>query len=107
MVTRSKAPVTEVPNFPFEPGPLAAPPCDYAARRPGCPAGRVPLHRGYEAVLLVTFADVLAALGDTRLTHDLTAPRSPRLTHGRSFRDDQYRSFPRHGGVDVRHTAIP
>ena len=77
-----------VPDFPFKPGWLSAPPEDYAARRAGCPAGRVRLRSGHEAVLLVTFADALAALGDTRLTHDLVPPGSPRLAHGRSFRDD-------------------
>ena len=77
-----------LPAFPFAPGPLSSSPAEYAQRRAACPFGRVRLRSGHEAVLLVTHADAAAALGDARLTHDLSAPGSPRLTTGLSFRDD-------------------
>lgn len=79
---------SEIPEFPFQVGPLSSPPSEYSERRGSCPFGQVRLRSGHEAVLLVRFADAVAALGDIRLTHDLTAPGSPRLAHGRSFRDD-------------------
>jgi cytochrome P450 len=40
-------------------------------------------------VLIVRYADAVAALAEPRLTHDLTAPGSPRLAAGPSFRDQQ------------------
>jgi cytochrome P450 len=50
--------------------------------------GKVRLRSGHEAVLLVTHADAVAALADTRLSHDLTAAGAPRLAAGASYRDD-------------------
>ena len=77
-----------IPDFPFAPGLLSSSPHEYAEWRATCPFGKVRLRSGHEAVLLVTHADAMMALSDTRLTHDLTAPGSPRLTTGLSFRDD-------------------
>ena len=72
------------PRFPFPSGPLA-PPAEYAARQAQCPLGHVRLPSGDEAVLVVTYKDAAAALADTRLSHDLTAPDAPRLTAEPSF----------------------
>lgn len=78
----------DAPPFPFAPGPLSSVPPEYAKHRATCPFGRVRLRSGHDAVLLVSHADAVAALGDTRLSHDLTAPHSPRLAAGLSYRDD-------------------
>lgn len=78
----------DVPAFPFPPGPLSSSPPEYVERRASCPFGKVRLRSGHESVLLVTHADAMAALGDVRMAHDLTAPGSPRLTTGLSFRDE-------------------
>ena len=59
----------------------------YAERRARCPMGRVRLPSGHDAVLLVRHDDVAAGLADTRLSHDLTAPGSPRIVTGSSFLD--------------------
>jgi cytochrome P450 len=59
----------------------------YAERRAQCPMGRVRLPSGHDAVLLVLPEDVAAGLADTRLSHDLTAPGSPRTVPGSSFLD--------------------
>ncbi|MGP4047419.1 hypothetical protein [Streptomyces sp. 2A115] len=78
----------EVSAYPFAPGPLSGLPAEYAERRAHCPFGQVRLPSGHDAVLLVTHADAAAALADVRLSHDLTAPGSPRVTVGPSFLDD-------------------
>ncbi len=74
--------------FPFPPGPLSGPPVEYAERRVSCPFGKVRLPRGGEAVLLVTYRDVAAALVEPGLSHNLSAPGSPRSTLGPSLFDD-------------------
>lgn len=76
------------PPFPFPVDPHVGIPAEYAERRQSCPFGKVRLASGDEAVLLVTYRDAAAALADTRLSHNLTAPGSPRLTAGPSFFDD-------------------
>jgi cytochrome P450 len=78
----------DLPSFPFPVDPRVGLPPQYAQRRASCPFGKVRLPGGDEAVLLVTYRDVAAALADTRLSHDLTAPGSPRLTDGPSVFDD-------------------
>ncbi|WP_329791592.1 cytochrome P450 [Lentzea sp. DG1S-22] len=54
---------------------------------PTHPFPRVALPSGHEAVLITRHADVAAALTESRLTRELTAPGSPRLSPGESFRD--------------------
>src|SRR5438309_1777663 len=83
-VAASQAP----PAFPFPVDPHLGIPEQYAERRATCPFGKVRLPSGDEGVLLVTYRDAAAALADTRLSHDLTAPGAPRITSGPSFFDD-------------------
>ena len=59
----------------------------YADRRATCPLGHVRIASGHDAVLVVTYQDALAAMGDSRLSHDLTEPGSPRVVLGPSFLD--------------------
>lgn len=86
-MTETAAAARDLPDFPFPAGPITPPP-DYAERRAGCPLGHVRLPSGDEAVLVVTYQDAAAVLADPRLSHNLTAPGSPRLTAGPSFFDD-------------------
>jgi cytochrome P450 len=76
------------PPFPFPRGPLSEPPAEYAERRATCPLGTVTLPSGDEAVLLVTHRDVVAAFAEPRLSRDLSAPGSPRMTRDASVFDD-------------------
>ena len=85
--TASAAEPRDLPSLPF-PHDHVSPSPVYAERRATCPLGHVRLPSGDEAVLLVTHRDIAAALADSRLTHDLTAPGSPRLTKGPSLFDD-------------------
>ncbi|SNQ48336.1 Cytochrome P450 [Frankia canadensis] len=80
--------VDEVPRFPFPDGPQGSPPHEYAERRARCPFGEVQLPSGDRGVLLVTYRDVAAAMSDPRLSHNLTAPGSPRVMRGPSALDD-------------------
>ncbi len=73
--------------FPFPPGQPNEAATVFAERRSQCPMGHVRLASGHDAVLVVTYDDVAAGLADTRLSHDLTAPGSPRITLGSSFLD--------------------
>lgn len=75
--------------FPFPAGPLSDLPREYRVTTDSCPFRRVTLASGHEAVLVVRHADASAALADPRLSHDLTAPGSPRLVSGPSFRDQE------------------
>ncbi len=68
------------PSFPFPADPLVGVSPLYAERRATCPFGAVRLASGHDAVLLVTYRDIVAALADTRLSHNLTAPDAPRYT---------------------------
>ncbi|MGH6655933.1 MAG: cytochrome P450 [Actinocrinis sp.] len=76
------------PYFPFPTDPLSGVAPMLAERRATCPFGRVRLASGHDAVLLVTYKDVAAALADTRLSHDLTGPRAPRFTADPSLFND-------------------
>ena len=78
----------ELEAFPFPAGPGSTPSPHYAERRDRCPFGEVRTPAGDRAILLVRGADVIAAAADTRLAHNLTAPGSPRLYPGSSFRLD-------------------
>jgi cytochrome P450 len=78
----------EPPEFPFPRGPLSAPPTQYAGRRAGCPMGSVRLPSGDEALLLVRYRDVHAAMEDPRLSRDLLAPGAPRMTSSATVRQD-------------------
>lgn len=73
--------------YPFPPEQCAEAREVYAARRAECPMGRVRLPSGHNAVLVVRYEDVAAGLADPRLSHDLTAPGSPRTVLGSSFLD--------------------
>ncbi|MET8425092.1 cytochrome P450 [Nocardia sp. NPDC004860] len=79
--------INEPPPFPFPYHERRLAP-EFADRRKSCPFGTVRLQSGHDAVLLVRNADVAAALADTRLSHDLTAPGSPRFVEGPSYLDD-------------------
>ncbi|HEX4788725.1 MAG TPA: cytochrome P450 [Actinospica sp.] len=79
--------VPEPVAFPFPPEQRGTSREVYAERRTQCPMGRVRLPSGHDAVLLVRHDDVAAGLADTRLSHDLTAPGSPRTMLGSSFLD--------------------
>ncbi|HET9169284.1 MAG TPA: cytochrome P450 [Actinospica sp.] len=76
-----------LPAFPF-PSHSLTPPAEYAERRAECPFGQVRLPSGDPAILLLTYRDVAAAMADTRLSHDLTSPDSPRMTVEPSFLQD-------------------
>ncbi|MET8877841.1 cytochrome P450 [Nocardia sp. NPDC004604] len=75
-----------IPAFPFEFDGVN-PPLEYADRRAQCPLGKVRLVSGHDAVLVVKYDDVSVALADTRLSHDLHAPGSPRFVPGPSHYD--------------------
>ena len=94
------------PSFPFPVDPHVGIPPEYAERRAGCPFGKVRLPSGDEAVLLVTYADSAAALADTRLSHNLTAPGSPRITAGPSFFDDPESLLNKEGADHLRIRRI-
>jgi cytochrome P450 len=96
----------ELPAFPFAPGPLSSAPPEYAERRATCPFGHVRLPSGDEAVLLVTYQDTSAALSDVRLSHDLTAPGSPRATPGPSIFDDPESLLNKEGEEHLRIRRI-
>ncbi|HZP54059.1 cytochrome P450 [Actinocrinis sp.] len=103
--TAAAAPQTP-PSFPFPVDPHVGIPAEYAERRASCPFGKVRLPSGDEAVLLVTYADSAAALADTRLSHDLTAPGSPRITAGPSFFDDPESLLNKEGAEHLRIRRI-
>ncbi|HEU5356070.1 MAG TPA: cytochrome P450 [Actinocrinis sp.] len=94
------------PVFPFPVDPHVGIPAQYAQRRAGCPMGKVRLPSGDEAVLLVTYRDSAVALADTRLSHDLTAPGSPRITTGPSFFDDPESLLNKEGEEHLRIRRI-
>ena len=79
--------ISDLPAFPF-PSHSLTPPAEYAERRAKCPFGEVRLPSGDPAILLLTYRDVAAAMADPRLSHDLTAPGSPRMTAEASFLQD-------------------
>lgn len=79
--------ISELPSFPF-PSHSLTPPAEYTERRARCPFGQVRLPSGDPAILLLTYRDVAAAMADTRLSHDLTAPGLPRMTAEPSFLQD-------------------
>src|SRR5207302_2064589 len=101
----SSASTTSTP-FPFPVDEVAGPSPLYAERRAQCPMGRVRLASGHDAVLLVTHRDVLAALADPRLSHNLTAPGSPRITPGPSFLDSTDGLLNREGEEHLRIRRI-
>lgn len=70
--------MAETPTFPF-PSDQLDPPVEYAVRRRECPMGRVRIASGHDVVLLVTHKDIAAAMNDTRLSHNVTGPGSPRV----------------------------
>jgi cytochrome P450 len=93
-------------GFPFPVDEVAGPSPLYAERRAQCPMGHVRLASGHDAVLLVTHQDVLAALGDTRLSHDLTDPGSARITPGPSFLDSKTALLNQEGEEHLRIRRI-
>jgi cytochrome P450 len=98
---------TEPPDFPFpSPAEPNALPAQYAELRGACPYGRVRMPSGDEALLLMTYEDVATAQSDPRLTHDLTAPGSPRLTKGPSFMDDKEGLLNKEGAEHLRIRRI-
>lgn len=99
-------PEQAAPLFPFPVDPHVGIPAEYAERRASCPFGKVRLPSGDEAVLLVTYADSAAALADTRLSHNLTAPGSPRITAGPSFFDDPENLLNKDGEEHLRIRRI-
>ena len=92
--------------FPFPPERRAELRELYAERRASCPLGGVRLPSGHDAVLLVRHADVAAGLADTRLSHDLTAPGSPRAFVGSSFLDSPDGLLNRDGPEHLRIRRI-
>lgn len=79
---------SELQEFPFPVGDPLGISVEYAERRARCPFGMVRMPTGHDAVLLTTYRDTAAALADPRLSHDLTAPGSPRMFFGPSLFDD-------------------
>jgi cytochrome P450 len=104
--TAGIAPAQELPLFPFPTDPRVGVSPQYAERRASCPFGKVRLASGDEAVLLVTYQDVVAAEAETRLAHDLTAPGSPRLTPGPSVFDDPDALINKDGEAHLRIRRI-
>ncbi|HEY3868591.1 MAG TPA: cytochrome P450 [Actinocrinis sp.] len=102
---RAADPHPDVPDYPFPAGPLEVP-AEYAQRRAQCPLGHVRLPSGDEAVLLVTYGDVAAALADTRLSHDLTGPHAPRMTAEPSFFNDPDSMLTKDGEEHLRIRRI-
>ena len=97
---------TELPLFPFPSGPQATPPAEYKELRESCPFSRVRLPSGDEAILLVRYADIAQGHADTRLSHNLTAAGSPRVTVGPSFLDDPQALFNMDGKDHLRIRRI-
>jgi len=93
-------------DFPFPVDEAAGPSPLYAERRAQCPMGHVRLTSGHDAVLLVTHRDVLAALADPRLSHDLTEPGSARITPGASFLDSKTALLNKEGDEHLRIRRI-
>jgi len=104
--TAGAAAPQELPSFPFPTDPHVGVSPLYAERRASCPFGSVRLPSGDEAVLLVTYRDVAAAQTEPRLSHDLTAPGSPRITHGPSFFDDPDTLINKEGEAHLRIRRI-
>jgi cytochrome P450 len=77
----------ETLRFPFRFDGFSPAP-EYAERRARCPLGVVRLASGHDARLVVKYHDAALALSDPRLSHDLTAPGSPRFSQGRSHYDE-------------------
>jgi len=98
--------VDELPSFPFPDGPLGSPPPQYAERRASCPFGEVRLPSGDRGILLVRYRDVTAALADPRLSHNLTAPGSPRIVKGPSALDDPELLLNKEGAEHLRIRRI-
>ncbi|MFE2959579.1 cytochrome P450 [Nocardia tengchongensis] len=74
-------------TYPF-PTDQINPPAEFAERRANDPFGSILLASGHKLPFLVTHADVSAALADPRLSHDITAPGSPRQVLGPSHLDN-------------------
>jgi len=105
--TRTGAAAAEdLPSFPFPVDPHVGVSPQYAERRASCPFGKVRLPSGDEAVLLVTYRDVSAAMADSRLSHDLTAPGSPRTTAGPSIFNDRDNLINKEGEDHLRIRRI-
>jgi cytochrome P450 len=97
----------ELPAFPFPTDPLVGVPPQYAERRASCPLGKVRLTTGDEAVLLVTYRDVAAAMAEPRLTHNLSAAAgSPRMTAAPNLRDDPDNLINKDGEPHLRMRRI-
>ncbi len=105
-VSAAAAAPPELPLFPFPIDPHVGVPPQYAERRASCPFGQVRLASGDEAILLVTYRDVAAAQADPRLSHDLTAPGSPRFTRGPSFMDNPDALLNKEGEAHLRIRRI-
>ena len=96
----------EPPLWPFPPGPIGTLPAEYEELQRGCPFSRVRLPSGDEAILLVRHADIAQGHIDPRLSHNLTAPGSPRVTAGPSFLDDPQSLFNMEGEDHLRIRRI-
>jgi len=75
-------------SFPFPAGPVSSPPAAFEERRRTCPFGEVRIPSGGTAIMLTKYQDVAAAVADPRLSHNLTAPGSPRTVLGANMFDD-------------------
>lgn len=75
----------ELPTFPFPPGTGLAPTAEYARRRRECPFGRVRLPSGDSAILLVRYADVAAAVSESRLSRNHVMPGAARNSGESNF----------------------
>ena len=78
----------------------------YAERRARSPLGRVRLPSGHDAVLVVKYADVAAALADARLSHELAAPGSPRFVAGPSILDSSNGMLNKDGPEHLRFRRL-
>lgn len=90
MSSGQQEPVT----FPFPPGPLGEPPTQLSDLRAKCPVSRVTLPSGDQAWVISGYDEVVAALGDRRLSRAaLREPGAPRMVKGPDFGDNPYSIF--------------
>jgi cytochrome P450 len=70
--------VDDLPLFPFSPGPVMEPPPEYAERRAECPFGKVRMRAGGEAILLLRYRDIAAAIASPLMSRNHARPEVPR-----------------------------
>lgn len=79
----------EAAIYPFPQPSALEPPEEWALLRQGCPAARVRMTSGDEAVLLTRYDDVRRMLSDQRFSRQLTAPDAARVSDAEGVTFDE------------------